>query len=67
MACESGAVGISKGIIVNGKAKVETGPLVGYDDHICKVDVRSRKATLKFGDRKVIFALVITERITERS
>lgn len=43
MARESGAVRIFNGIIVNGKAKVETGPLVGYDDHICKVDVRSRK------------------------
>ncbi len=62
----SGEISISKGIIVNGKTKIESGPLMGYEDQICKIDRHKRKAWVKFGDeRKVIFSLEITEKIEE--
>lgn len=64
----SGEIGESRGIIVNGKTKVESGPLKGYEDRIVKIDRHKRKAWVNFGDdRDVIFALEITEKIEDSS
>ena len=68
LAKEAGQIGLSKGIIIDRQTKVESGPLVGMEEYICKIDRHKRKAWLDFGDgKRVIFPLEITKKISSDS